>query len=115
MGIRLDAPPAPEQVPQDQAVTVIRLIVPHADNGSNMAIVKEDVKLIGNISTWDEDGKDIQGGKEAMVIPLADIPQAGVDMLKALYEWVEAQAQAQGFIGAGVAEVLEAPVEEPPA
>jgi len=113
MGIRLTAPPAPKHVPQDQAVTVIRLIIPHAQQvPGQMNIVREDVKLIGNVTTWDEDGVQIEtGGKEAMVIPLSDVPAQGVTMLKQLYEWVEAQAIAQGFIGAGTAEVLEAPVE----
>jgi hypothetical protein len=98
-------------VPQDQAVTVIRLIVPHVqDVPGEINIAKEEIRLIGNVTTYDENGNQIDSGK-TMVVPIQEIPPGGVAILKQLYEWVEAEAATRGFIGAGVADVFEAPTE----
>ena len=111
MGVRLNVP-APKETAQDQVVSAIYLMVPHAQTvPGEMNIVKADVHLANTIITYNTDGEQMD--KQVMNIPWADVPAPGaVDMLKTLYAWIEAQAIAQGYIGDGVAEELgQAPVE----
>ena len=94
-------------------VLEVRLVVPHAQTvPGEMNIVKSEVRLQGIIVTYNAAQQQID--KQIMSIPFADIPAPqGVDMLKTLYNWVEAKAIADGFIGDGVSETLEQPPVEP--
>lgn len=107
MAIRLTTP-EPKDVAQDQAVQVIVLTVPHEYVAGEVKIKANGVYLTGSVATYNTVGEVINTDK--FNIPLVDIPNQGITMLKQLYEWMEAQAVSKGIIGAGVAEALEKPV-----
>jgi hypothetical protein len=105
MGIELTTP-TPIEVVHNQAIVNFELRVPHAETvPDEINIVKENIELIANIATWNEN--EVIMDTATMVIPFADIPTAGRTALKDVYGWLEVQAQAQGLIGAGTPEPIE--------
>lgn len=111
MPVTLTAP-AVKYTATFQGVKEIVFEIPHhVVNGRLVVNTNSESQQLGfrlrcDYASWDENGVKVD--KKTVYFSWNDLPQAGKDMIRSLYNWLETKGETDGVIGAGVKNDIEA-------